>query len=86
MQVEISSVIHGFFRSFVLLQKFLEAEYLGFFKKRFNRLDRNGNIDGANLGEPAVDFELDYIANGEGSFRLSDQLGKVVVIAFFAPN
>ena len=48
--------------------------------------ETNGNIDGANIGEPAVDFELDYIANGEGSFRLSDQLGKVVVIAFFAPN
>ena len=48
--------------------------------------ETNGNIDGANIGEPAVDFELDYIANGEGSFRLSDHLGKVVVIAFFAPN
>ena len=48
--------------------------------------ETNGNIDGANIGEPAIDFELDYIANGEGSFRLSDQLGKVVVIAFFAPN
>jgi hypothetical protein len=48
--------------------------------------ETNGNIDGANIGEPAIDFELDYIANGEGSFRLSDHLGKVVVIAFFAPN
>ena len=48
--------------------------------------ETNGNIDGANIGEPAIDFELDYIANGDGSFRLSDQLGKVVVIAFFAPN
>ena len=48
--------------------------------------ETNGNIDGANIGEPAIDFELDYIANGEGPFRLSDQLGKVVVIAFFAPN
>ena len=48
--------------------------------------ETNGNIDGANIGEPATDFELDYIANGEGSFRLSDHLGKVVVIAFFAPN
>ena len=48
--------------------------------------ETNGNIDGANIGEPAVDFELDYIANGEGSFRLSHHLGKVVVIAFFAPN
>ena len=48
--------------------------------------ETNGNIDGANIGEPAIDFELNYIANGEGSFRLSDHLGKVVVIAFFAPN
>jgi len=48
--------------------------------------ETNGNIDGANIGESAIDFELDYIANGQGSFRLSDQLGKVVVIAFFAPN
>jgi len=48
--------------------------------------ETNGNIDGANIGEPAIDFELDYVANGEGTFRLSDQLGKVVVIAFFAPN
>ena len=48
--------------------------------------ETNGNIDGANIGEPAIDFELDYIANEEGSFRLSDHLGKVVVIAFFAPN
>ena len=48
--------------------------------------ETNGNIDGANIGEPAIDFELDYVANGQGSFKLSDQLGKVVVIAFFAPN
>ena len=46
----------------------------------------NGNIDGANIGEPAIDFELDYVANGTGSFSLSEQLGKVVVIAFFAPG
>ena len=48
--------------------------------------ETNGNIDGANIGEPAIDFELDYVANGQGTFKLSDQLGKVVVIAFFAPN
>jgi hypothetical protein len=46
----------------------------------------NGNVDGANIGEPAIDFELDYVANGTGSFRLSNQLGKVIVIAFFAPG
>ncbi|MDC0145605.1 hypothetical protein OAI93_03305 [bacterium] len=48
--------------------------------------ETNGNIDGANIGESAIDFDLDYVANGQGSFKLSDQLGKVVVIAFFAPN
>jgi len=48
--------------------------------------ETNGNIDGANIGEPAIDFELEYVANGQGTFKLSEQLGKVVVIAFFAPN
>lgn len=48
--------------------------------------ETNGNIDGANIGEPAIDFELDYVGNGQGSFRLSDHRGKVVVIAFFSPN
>jgi hypothetical protein len=48
--------------------------------------ETNGNIDGANIGEAASDFELEYVANGFGSFKLSDHLGKVVVIAFFAPN
>ena len=48
--------------------------------------ETNGNIDGANIGEPAIDFELDYVANGQGTFKLSEQLGKVIVIAFFAPN
>jgi len=48
--------------------------------------ETNGNIDGANIGEPAIDFELDYVANGIGSFQLSDHLGQVVVIAFFSPQ
>lgn len=48
--------------------------------------ETNGNIDGANIGEPATDFNLNYVANGNGNFRLSDHLGKVIVIAFFAPN
>ena len=34
----------------------------------------------------APDFELDIVANGDGSFQLSDYLGSVVVIAFFSPN
>ena len=48
--------------------------------------ETNGNIDGANIGEPAPDFNLSYIANGNGNFQLSDYLGQVVVVAFFAPN
>ena len=45
-----------------------------------------GNVDGANLGELAPDFNLEYIANGEGYFQLSNNLDKIIVIAFFAPN
>ena len=46
----------------------------------------NGNINGANVGEQAPDFELDIIANGNGTFKLSDHQGQVVVLAFFAPG
>jgi len=49
-------------------------------------LELNGNIDGINIGEPAPDFELEIMANGSGSFRLSDHLGQVIVLAFFAPG
>ena len=49
-------------------------------------VELNGNIDGINIGEPAPDFELDVIANGSGSFQLSDHLGQIVVLAFFAPG
>ena len=49
-------------------------------------VELNGNIDGINIGEPAPDFELDIIANGSGSFQLSDHLGQIVVLAFFAPG
>jgi len=47
--------------------------------------ETNGNIDGANIGEPASDFNLDYVANGSGSYQLSDHLGDIIVIAFFSP-
>ena len=47
--------------------------------------ETNGNIDGANIGEPAPDFELNYVANGSGSFRLSDHLGEIIILAFFSP-
>ena len=48
--------------------------------------ETNGNIIGANVGDEAPDFNLNIIANGTGSFRLSDYIGQVVVLAFFAPN
>ena len=46
----------------------------------------NGNINGANVGEQAPDFELNIIANGNGTFKLSDYQDQIVVIAFFAPG
>ena len=45
-----------------------------------------GNVDGANIGESAPNFNLEIVANGTGYFQLSDYLGTVVVLAFFAPN
>ena len=45
-----------------------------------------GNVDGANIGEPAPNFNLEVVANGNGYFQLSDYIGQVVVLAFFAPN
>ena len=48
--------------------------------------ETNGNINGANIGDLAPDFSLPIIANGAGTFNLSDYLGEVVILAFFAPN
>ena len=45
----------------------------------------NGNINGANVGDQAPDFELEIVANGTGTFKLSDYLGQIVVLAFFSP-
>ena len=45
-----------------------------------------GNVDGANIGENAPNFNLEIVANGNGYFQLSDYVGQVVVLAFFAPN
>jgi len=47
--------------------------------------ETNGNINGANIGEPAPDFNLSYVGNGSGNFQLSEHLGEIVVIAFFSP-
>ena len=46
----------------------------------------NGNVNGANVGEQAPDFELDIIANGAGTFKLSDYEDYIIVMAFFAPG
>tara|TARA_B100000965_G_scaffold79479_1_gene63284 strand:- start:3736 stop:5127 length:1392 start_codon:yes stop_codon:yes gene_type:complete len=48
--------------------------------------ETNGNINGANVGDQAPDFNLPIMYNGDGNFQLSNNLGKVVVLAFFAPN
>ncbi len=48
--------------------------------------ETNGNINGANIGDIAPDFELNIMANDFGDFQLSEHIGKVVVLAFFAPN
>ena len=48
--------------------------------------ETNGNINGANVGDSAPDFNLDVIANGTGTFTLSDYLGEIVVLAFFSPS
>ena len=47
--------------------------------------ETNGNINGANIGDQAPDFELEIVANGTGTFKLSDYLGQIVVLAFFSP-
>ena len=47
--------------------------------------ETNGNINGANIGDQAPDFNLQIVANGSGTFRLSDYLGQIVVLAFFSP-
>ena len=48
--------------------------------------ETNGNIVGANIGESAPDFNLQIVANGSGNYQLSEHLGEIIVLAFFAPN
>ena len=45
-----------------------------------------GNYDGGIVGVEAPDFSLPIVANGAGSFTLSNHQGQVVVLAFFAPG
>lgn len=45
-----------------------------------------GNYIGVNMDEVAPDFTLPYATVGTGNFILSDFLGKIVLLAFFAPG
>ena len=45
-----------------------------------------GNYDGGIVGVDAPEFSLPIVANGNGNFTLSDHIGKIVVLAFFAPG
>ena len=45
-----------------------------------------GNYEGGIIGIDAPEFSLPIVANGTGTFTLSDHLGQIVVIAFFAPG
>ena len=45
-----------------------------------------GNYEGGIVGIEAPDFTLPIAANGTGNFTLSDHLGQIVVLAFFAPG
>ena len=45
-----------------------------------------GNYEVGIVGLTAPDFTLPVAANGSGEFTLSDHLGQIVVIAFFAPG
>ena len=45
-----------------------------------------GNYEGGIVGIEAPDFTLPIVANGSGDFTLSDNEGKIVIIAFFAPG
>ncbi len=45
----------------------------------------NGNNNGIQQGQTAPDFSIPIAANGSGMFQLSDHLGEVIILAFFAP-
>ena len=45
-----------------------------------------GNYDGGIVGIDAPGCSLPVVANGTGNFVLSEHIGKIVVIAFFAPG
>lgn len=45
-----------------------------------------GNYDGGIVGIDAPEFSLPIVANGNGDFTLSDHIGEIVVLVFFAPG
>jgi len=45
-----------------------------------------GNYEGGIVGIEAPDFTLPIAVNGTGNFTLSDHLGQIVVLVFFAPG
>lgn len=45
-----------------------------------------GNYEGGIVGLPAPNFTLPIAGNGSGDFILSDYLGQIIVLAFFAPG
>ena len=49
-------------------------------------IDIIGNYDGAMVGQDAPDFTLPIVSNGSGNFTLSDHIGQIVMVAFFAPG
>ena len=49
-------------------------------------IDIIGNYDGAMVGQDATDFTLPIVSNGSGNFTLSDHIGQIVMVAFFAPG
>ncbi|NOZ07892.1 MAG: hypothetical protein GXO91_03310 [FCB group bacterium] len=44
-----------------------------------------GNNNGVQPGQTAPDFTIPVAANGSGNFTLSEHLGEVIILAFFAP-
>ncbi len=44
-----------------------------------------GNNNGVQPGQAAPDFTVPIAANGSGNFTLSEHLGEVIILTFFAP-
>ena len=65
---------------------------LGAIKWVFSTHYGNGDTDAhydvlsKNSGNGGVTLQVTTVANGDGTFQLSDYLESIIVIAFFAPN